>query len=48
MELISPRYNQCSKLELEEVELSVFESQINYENLNDNLWLYKWKEAQCK
>ncbi len=39
---------QCSKLELEEVELSVFESQINYENLNDNLWLYKWKEAQCK
>ena len=38
----------CSELELKEVQLSLFESEINYANLKDNLWLCKWKEAQCK
>jgi len=38
----------CSKIELEEIQLSLLETKILYENLKDNLWFYKWKRAQCK
>ena len=39
---------KCSKFELEEIQLSLLETKILYENLKDNLWFYKWKRAQCK
>lgn len=39
---------KCSKQELEEVRLNAAESECIYKNLEDNLWLYKWKRTQCK
>lgn len=39
---------KCSQVELEEVHLNAVESECIYKNLNDNLWLYKWKRSQCK
>lgn len=39
---------KCSRLDLEEVQLNVIESECIYENLSDYLWFYKWKKVQCK
>lgn len=39
---------KCSKLELDEVNLSVIEAECIYENLCDYLWLYRWMRTQCR
>ena len=39
---------KCSKQEMEEVRLNATESECIYKNLEDNLWLYRWKKVQCK
>lgn len=39
---------QCSKLEFDEVNLSVIEAECIYENLCDYLWLYRWLRTQCR
>ena len=39
---------KCSRLDLEEVQLNVIESECIYKNLSDYLWFYKWKKVQCK
>lgn len=39
---------KCSKLEFDEVNLSVMETEYIYKNLCDYLWLYKWMRTQCK
>lgn len=38
----------CSKLEFEEVKLSVIEAECMYKNYSDYLWLYKWMRTQCR
>ena len=39
---------KCSVLDFEAVKVSYKESKCVYQNLQDSLWLYKWKRSQCK